>query len=74
MMKRLLIIPWAFLISTVFISCSSISTQKGFYDPINADLLEGEYDSAVVKLEVAREKNKFAEKDRFLYYVDAGLA
>jgi len=72
--NRLKIIPWAILIFALFISCSSLSTQKGFYDPINADLLEGEYDSAVVKLENARENNKFADKDRFLYYLDAGLA
>ena len=56
------------------LGCSSLSTQKGFYKPIVADLAEGEYDSAVVKIEIAREKNKFTNKDRFLYYLDAGLA
>jgi len=56
------------------LGCSSLSTRKGFYEPIVADLTEGEYDSAVVKIEIAKEKNKFTNKDRFLYYLDAGLA
>jgi hypothetical protein len=56
------------------LGCSSLSTQKGFYEPITVDLTEGEYDSAVVKIEIANKKNKWTNKDRFLYYLDAGLA
>ncbi len=54
--------------------CSSVRTQKAFYEPITSDLREGEFEAARLKLEKAREKNKFAEKDRFVYYLDAGLA
>lgn len=55
------------------LGCSSLSTQKGFYEPIVSDLAEGEYDSAVLKIEIAKNKNKWTNKDRFLYYLDAGL-
>ncbi|MCK5127345.1 MAG: hypothetical protein KAR42_13905 [candidate division Zixibacteria bacterium] len=57
-----------------FSGCSSIATQKAFYEPISAELRAGHYDSVVVGIENALLKNKFKEKDRFLYYMDAGLA
>ena len=54
--------------------CGSLVTRKEFYEPITAELRQGNYDEAVRQLEQAREKNKFGKKDRFVYYVDAGLA
>lgn len=54
--------------------CSSLSTRKAFYEPITAELRAGNYQGAVQKIEAARDKGKYAEKDRFLYYIDAGLA
>ena len=53
--------------------CSSVATRKGFYEPITAELRSGRPDSSVVMLEQAKEKNKYAEKDRLIYYTDAGL-
>jgi hypothetical protein len=61
-------------LSAVLFGCSSVATRRGFYDPITADVRARNYDSAVVKLEAARESNKFTDKDRLLYYLDAGLA
>jgi hypothetical protein len=55
-------------------ACSSLSTQRGFYKPITQDVENGDYSAAVAKLEKAREDKKYAEKDRFLYFVDAGMA
>ncbi|MEZ5359287.1 MAG: hypothetical protein R3F48_10715 [Candidatus Zixiibacteriota bacterium] len=54
--------------------CSSVQTNKAFYEPITAELRSGNYDSAAVAIEAARAKNKYKEKDRFVYYMDAGLA
>ena len=54
--------------------CSAISTQKAFYEPITAELRENNFSAAVQKIEAAREKGKYPKKDRFLYYIDAGLA
>jgi len=54
--------------------CSSVATQRGFYDPIIADVRAEDYPNAVAKLEKAKDKNKFTNKDRFLYFLDAGLA
>jgi uncharacterized protein len=65
---------FALLSLIVLVGCSSLSTQKKFYEPITVDLHEAEYDSAVHKIEVAREKKKYADKDRFIYFMDAGLA
>ncbi len=53
--------------------CSSLATQNKFYEPITAELRSGNVETAAQMLETAREKKKFAEKDRFLYFVDAGL-
>ncbi|MCP4567051.1 MAG: hypothetical protein GY841_05670 [FCB group bacterium] len=58
----------------VFIGCSSLATQKGFYEPITAELRASNFEAALDSLEAARLKNKFADKDRFLYFIDAGLA
>jgi uncharacterized protein len=52
--------------------CSSIRTKNEFYKPIVADLKNNDYQSAVVKMETA--KNSYTKKDRLLYYLDVGLA
>ena len=65
---------WFFLSCVVVAGCSSLATRKGFYEPITVDLRSGNYEAAVQKLEAANESNKFAEKDRFLYFIDSGLA
>jgi hypothetical protein len=62
------------LLFSLALACSSLSTQKKFYEPITASLQDGDYEAALKELEKAREKNKFAEKDRFIYFLDAGLA
>ncbi|MBU0984590.1 MAG: hypothetical protein KKA42_12005 [candidate division Zixibacteria bacterium] len=51
-----------------------MKTQKGFYDPITVDLRTNNFDSAAVKLEIAKEKGKYGHKDRMVYFTDAGLA
>lgn len=56
------------------VGCGSVKTNKGFYQPITAELRAGNYDSVLVQVEQAHEKGKWGEKDRFVYYVDAGLA
>ena len=59
---------------SVIIACGSVATKKGFYDPIITDLHRDDFNGAVQKIEAAKDKHKFGEKDRFLYYTDAGLA
>jgi len=56
------------------VGCGSVATKKAFYDPIIAELRDDNFDTAVQKIEKAKADNKYAEKDRFLYYIDAGLA
>ena len=56
----------------VLVGCSSLATRKGFYEPIMAELRTNGADSAVTLIEKARDDNKFGEKDRLLYFVDAG--
>ncbi len=58
----------------IFAACGSVATKKGFYDPIIVDLQRDNFNDAVHKIEAAKAKNKFGQKDRFLYYIDAGLA
>lgn len=55
------------------IGCSSLATKKGFYTPITAEVRAGRYQAALSGLEAARQGGKFAEKDRLLYYLDAGM-
>ncbi|HWR84169.1 MAG TPA: hypothetical protein VN285_12785 [Candidatus Deferrimicrobium sp.] len=50
-----------------------MATRTGFYDPITAELRAGNSAAAAQLLEKAREDNQYAEKDRFLYFIDAGM-
>jgi hypothetical protein len=61
------------LVLLVFVGCSSVATRKGFYDPITAELRSGNSAAAAQMLETARQKKKYAEKDRLLYFIDAGM-
>ncbi len=54
--------------------CSSTRTIKAFYEPITAELQQHNYAGAVARIEAARADNKYSGKDRFLYFLDAGLA
>ena len=63
-----------FLFLLTVAGCSFLATQKGFYEPITAALQSGDYEAAAQNIEAAREAKQFANKDRFLYYIDAGLA
>jgi len=56
------------------VGCGSVATQKAFYEPITAELKDGDFHSAAQRIEAAKAENKYKKKDRFLYYVDAGLA
>ncbi|MEW5995762.1 MAG: hypothetical protein AB1744_15400, partial [Candidatus Zixiibacteriota bacterium] len=53
--------------------CGSVATRKGFYEPITTELRSGNSTGAAQLLETAREGNKYAEKDRLIYFIDAGL-
>lgn len=66
-------ILWRLIPLIIVVGCSSLATRKGFYDPITAELRSGKPDSAARMLETAREKNKYAQKDRLMYFIDAGL-
>jgi len=57
----------------LFVGCGSVATQKGFYKDITAELRKDNFESAVQRIEKAKADDKYAKKDRFLYYVDAGL-
>ncbi len=54
--------------------CGSLRTQKAFYEPITAEMRTSNFPQAVARLEEAREAGKFGEKDRLLYFLDAGFA
>ncbi len=63
-----------FLCLFLFVGCGSVATKKAFYEPITADLENDNFDAAVQKIEKAKADKKYGKKDRFLYYIDAGLA
>ena len=56
----------------VSVGCSSVATRRKFYEPITQSVRAHNFSEAARLLEAARNKNKFAEKDRLLYFVDAG--
>lgn len=67
--------PLALLLSLLFLTgCGSLATKKKFYEPITVELQNGNYSAAAKQIEAARAKNKYQNKDRFVYFVDAGLA
>jgi len=69
-MRKLL---WAALPLVLLAGCSSVATKKKFYEPITAELRSGNSVAAAKMLEAARDKNKYAQKDRLLYFIDAGM-
>jgi len=74
-LKRYNLLAGAALLFLIFLSgCGSMATRKDFYDPITVELQACNYEAAAAGLEDARADGKFGEKDRFVYYVDAGLA
>jgi len=58
----------------LLVGCSSVATQKAFYEPITAELRAHNYDAVVAGIEKARADHKYKDKDRFVYFLDAGLA
>jgi len=64
----------ALLILSIVSGCSSVATKKAFYAPITAELRAHNYETARQQIEQARDKNKYAKKDRLIYFIDAGLA
>lgn len=54
--------------------CSSVTTKKSFYEPIVTELQTGNFSVAAARLDSARVDGKYGEKDRLLYFVDAGMA
>ncbi|MEW6051110.1 MAG: hypothetical protein AB1644_08645 [Candidatus Zixiibacteriota bacterium] len=57
----------------VLLGCSSLATKTKFYEPIAAELRVHKYGAAVAQIETARQNGMFGDKDRLLYYLDAGL-
>lgn len=57
----------------VIYSCGAVATRTKFHEPIAEELRSGNYDAAVDKINAARAKNKYGEKDRLLYYLDSGM-
>jgi len=68
------IICLSFLFIVIFAGCGSVMTKHGFYGPITEDVQNQRFAAAIQKIETARDKNKYEKKDRFLYYIDSGIA
>jgi hypothetical protein len=64
---------FASLLLIVVGGCSSTATRFQFYKPITAEFNAGRYDIAAAQIDSARNHNKFADKDRFIYLLDSGL-
>jgi len=62
------------VVVTCLAGCGSMATRKGFYEPITAQARSGQYDAVVAGMEAARADGKYDEKDRLVYYIDAGMA
>jgi hypothetical protein len=61
------------VLALVVSACGSMSTRRGFYEPITQRVVQHEFDSALMLLESARESGKYGQKDRLLYFLDAGF-
>jgi len=62
------------LLAALFSGCSSVATRRAFYEPVIASVRVGDFEVAVAKLEKARESGKYSEKDRLIYFIDAGVS
>mgnify|MGYP006278084937 CR=1 FL=1 len=64
---------WLPVMALLLSGCGSMATRKGFYEPISAELLSGRADSAAAMIESARQDGKYGDKDRLVYFLDAGF-
>ena len=64
----------ALILAALGLGCASGINREKYYRPIEADLRAGNTAAAVDAIEKARQEGTYKEKDRFLYYLDAGLA
>lgn len=64
----------AILLAALTAGCGSMATRKGFYEPIAQEVETGNYQQAAAGLEQAKADGKFGEKDRVVYFIDAGMA
>jgi hypothetical protein len=58
----------------VWVGCGSVATKKSHYKPIVKDLRAGRFETAAARIDSARADNKYGEKDRLVYFLDAGFA
>ncbi len=61
------------LIPLLLPGCGSLATRRSFYKPISAEVERGNFLAAAGQLQEAKNRGKFGQKDRFLYFLDAGL-
>lgn len=66
---RILIILSFFLYN----GCSSLITITGFYEPINKSLSSGNFDVAFNEFTLAKQNEKYDEKDALLKHFDEGI-
>jgi hypothetical protein len=70
------VLPYCVLLFALMLitGCGSVRTRTGFYEPITVDLKNHSFDAVVAAVDAAKQKNQYGHKDRFLYYVESGLA
>lgn len=72
-LSLLRIIGSALVLAVVAGGCGSMATRTGFYEPATEAVRAGQPDSAVAVIEAARLDGKYSEKDRLVYFLDAGF-
>ncbi|RPH89296.1 MAG: hypothetical protein EHM72_20575, partial [Calditrichaeota bacterium] len=61
------------IIAALALSCAGTFTDSEYFSRLDAFISAGDYAQALVNIEEAKEKQKFAYKDRLLYYLDKGV-
>ncbi|MBP7461234.1 MAG: hypothetical protein KBA26_08085 [Candidatus Delongbacteria bacterium] len=68
------IIPAGILGLILLTACSLMQSGNDWHKPVARQMQNGQVDQAVAAIETAYRNGRYASKDRFLYYLDAGLA
>jgi len=70
MKQDFIFIAWVILL---FSGCASLRTNYEFYAPILLEIQNGNFDSAVQKINEAELNKEYADKDRVLLHLDKGI-
>jgi uncharacterized protein len=62
-----------FAVATLLVQCAATYTNSSYFSRLDSFIASGDFESALVNIDQAKESEKYAYKDRLLYFLDKGV-